>query len=85
MAGIMSQQEMSDTIRALTAQVVQLSGSLDAANNKIAALQQTCDGAWAGLDQRVLNAETNVSKLQDNQRMSNKHTMKLVSETSGVK
>ena len=47
MAGMMSAQEVTDTIRTLIAHVAQLSGALDTANKKIDALQQTCDGAWS--------------------------------------
>ena len=78
----MSQQEMSDTIRAMTAQIVQLSTALDNANQQLTTLQQTCDGAWSKLDQRMLTMETRVSGIQDMQRTERKHAMKLVNETA---
>ena len=57
MAGIMSYQEMSDTIRALVAQVAQMSSALDTANTKLVSLQQTCDGAWKSFDDRMSAAK----------------------------
>ena len=82
MAGTVSAQDMSDTIRALTAQVVQLSTALGTANAKLGTLQQTCDGAWTMFDERMLTVETRVSGIQDKQRTERKHAMKLVNETA---
>ena len=78
----MSNQEMSDTIRALIAQVAQMSSSMDTANAKLASLQQTCDGAWKSFDDRMNAAEVKIASVADNAYRKNKHIMKLVNETA---
>ena len=82
MAGTMSNQEMSDTIRALTAQVVQMASVLDTANTKLASLSQTCDGAWKSFDDRMSAAEVKIASVSENAHRSSKHIMKLVNETA---
>ena len=82
MAGTMSNQEMSDTIRALIAQVAQMASALDTANTKLASISQTCDGAWKSFDDRMSAAEVKIASVSENAHRSNKHIMKLVNEAA---
>ena len=83
MTAAMTAQEASDTIRALTDQIVQISSALDTANAKIITLQQTCDGAWKGTDNRMGAAEVKITHHMDQaSRGGNKHPMKLVNESA---
>ena len=82
MAGMMSNQEMSDTIRTLVAQVAQMSSALDIANTKLVSLQQTCDGASKSFDDRVSAAEVKITSVSENAHWGSKHIMKLVNETA---
>ena len=82
MAGMMSQQELSDTVRALIAQVAQLSSALDTANTKLDSLQQTCDGAWTRISERIDATEVKMTYFMDNVRGNGGKTMKLVNETA---
>ena len=78
----MSQQELSDTVRALIAQVAQLSSALDTANTKLDSLQQTCDGAWTRISERIDATEVKITYFMDNVRGNGGKTMKLVNETA---
>ena len=78
----MSNQEMSDTIRALIAQVAQMSSSMDTANAKLTSLQQTCDGAWKSFDDRMSTAEIKIASVSENAHRNNKYIMKLVNATA---
>ena len=78
----MSHQELSDTVRALIAQVAQLSSALDNANNKLDSLQQTCDGAWTRISERIDATEVKITYFMDNVRGNGGKTMKLVNETA---
>jgi hypothetical protein len=78
----MSNQEMSDTIRALIAQVAQMASALDTANTKLASLSQTCEGARKSFDDRMNAAEIKIASVSETAHRSNKHIMKLVNETA---
>ena len=66
MAVHMSQQELTQHVQLLTQQVKTLSGALDDAISKIAALHDKCDGAWAKFDERIKGQDVKITFFMEN-------------------